>query len=62
MPQGATLRGDLSSNAAGAANEIFIKQGAAPTDSVYDAAYQGGLAPNQMARSCRRPSPASITS
>ncbi len=31
--------------ASGAANEIFIKQGAAPTDSVYDAAYQGGLAP-----------------
>ena len=49
MPQGATLRVTLSSNAAGAANEIFIKQGSAPTDSVYDAAYQGGLAPTQDA-------------
>ena len=49
VPQGATLQVTLSSNAAGAANEIFIKQGAAPTDSVYDAAYQGGLAPTQDA-------------
>ena len=49
VPQGATLQVTLSSNAAGAANEIFIKQGAAPTDSVYDAAYQGGLAATQDA-------------
>ena len=49
VPAGATLQVALSSNAAGAANEIFIKQGSAPTDSVYDAAYQGGLAPNQLA-------------
>ncbi len=46
---GATLQVSLSSNAAGAANEIYIKQGAAPTESVYDAAYQGGLSPNQDA-------------
>ena len=49
VPQGATLEVMLSSAAADAANEIFIKQGAAPTDSIYDAAYQGGLAPNQDA-------------
>ena len=49
VPQGATLRVTLNSNAAGAANEIFIKQGMAPTDSVYDAAYQGGLAATQDA-------------
>ena len=49
VPQGATLEVTLSSDAAGAANEIYIKQGAAPTDSVYDAAYEGGLAPTQSA-------------
>src|SRR5262249_2386254 len=49
VPQGATLRVTLSSNAANAANEIFLKQGFAPTDSDYDAAYQGGLAPTQYA-------------
>ncbi len=49
VPLGATLRVTLSSNASGAANEIFLKQGSAPTDSVYDAAYQGGLAPTQDA-------------
>ncbi len=49
VPQGATLEVTLSSNSAGAANEIFIRQGAAPTDSVYDDAYQGGLAPTQDA-------------
>ena len=45
VPQGATLEVSLTSNASGAANEIYIKQGAAPTDSVYDAAYQGGAGP-----------------
>ena len=49
VPQGATLEVSLTSNASGAANEIYIKQGAAPTDSVYDAAYQGGAAPDQDA-------------
>ena len=49
VPQGATLEVTLSSNAAGAANEIYIKQGAAPTQSDYDAAYQGGLSPSQNA-------------
>src|SRR4029077_19813275 len=49
VPLGATLRVTLSSSPAGAANEIFLKQGGAPTDSVYDAAYQGGLAPTQDA-------------
>ena len=49
VPSGATLEVLLTSSGAGAANEIFIGQGSAPTDSVYTAAYSGGLAPNQMA-------------
>ncbi len=49
VPSGATLQVSLSSNASGAANEIFLRHGAAPTDSVYDDAYQGGLAPSQVA-------------
>ncbi len=49
VPQGATLEVTLSSNASGATNEVYLKQGSAPTQSVYDAAYQGGLSPNQTA-------------
>ncbi len=49
VPAGATLEVILTSAGSGAANEIFIKAGAAPTDSIYDAAYSGGLAPNQLA-------------
>ena len=49
VPQGATLQVSLNSAAANSANEIFIKQGSAPTDSNYDAAYQGGLSPDQVA-------------
>ncbi len=49
VPAGATLQVAISSNAAGAANQIYIKQGSAPTQSDYDAAYQGGLSPNQVA-------------
>ena len=49
VPQGATLEVLLTSSGAGAANEIFIGQGSAPTDSEYTAAYSGGLAANQMA-------------
>ena len=49
VPAGATLEVLLTANGSDGTNEIFIKQGAAPTDSVYDAAYSGGLAPNQMA-------------
>ena len=48
VPAGATLEVSISSNASGAANEIYLKQGAAPTQSVYDAAYSGGLSPIRM--------------
>ncbi len=46
---GETLEVSLTSSANNAANEIFVKQGTAPTDSNYDAAYQGGLAADQTA-------------
>ena len=49
VPQGATLQVSISSDASDATNEIYLKQGAAPTQSDYDAAYQGGLSPNQTA-------------
>ncbi len=49
VPAGATLQVAVSSNAPGAANEIYIKGGSAPTQSNYDAAYPGGLSPNQVA-------------
>src|SRR5262249_17301906 len=48
-PKAAPLRVPLSSNAAHAHNEVFTKPGLARTDSAYDAAYQGGLAPPQYA-------------
>jgi hypothetical protein len=47
--QGQTLRVDLSSDAPDAANELFVRLAALPSDTAYDAAYQGGLAPNQTA-------------
>ena len=47
VPAGATLEVSISSDASGAANEIYLKQGAAPTDSVYDAAYQGARPPTR---------------
>ena len=49
VPAGATLQVSISSDASGATNEVYLKQEAAPTQSDYDAAYQGGLSPNQTA-------------
>ncbi|BAY26513.1 peptidase S8/S53 [Calothrix sp. NIES-2100] len=46
---GQTLRVNLSSSASDASNELFLRYGAAPTDTIYDAADEGVLAPNQSA-------------
>ncbi len=49
VPLGATLKVTLSTSAAGASNELFLRHGAAPTSALYDAAYQGALAATQTA-------------
>ncbi|MGA2035934.1 MAG: CARDB domain-containing protein, partial [Thermoguttaceae bacterium] len=46
---GQTLRVDLTSSDPGASNEIYLRYGAVPTTSVYDAIYQGPLQANQYA-------------
>ena len=49
VPQGDTLRVDLTTANASAANELFLRYNALPTGSTYDAAYQGTLQANQYA-------------
>src|SRR4029077_17190538 len=49
VTQGQTLRVDVTSAASTAANELFIRFGALPTASTYDASYQGALQANQHA-------------
>jgi hypothetical protein len=44
VPLDATLKVTLTSPAAGAANELFLRFDQAPTGSTFDAAYKGGLA------------------
>ncbi len=46
---GQTLRVSLNSTATGGNNEVYIKYGALPTSSNYDAAYTQALAPSQQA-------------
>ncbi|MGE3817844.1 MAG: putative Ig domain-containing protein, partial [Isosphaeraceae bacterium] len=46
---GQTLRVDLSTAAAAASNEIFLRRGEAPTGVLYDASYQGPLRADQSA-------------
>jgi hypothetical protein len=47
--QGDTLRVELTSPSTAGANELFLRYGALPTGSTYDAAYQGPLQANQFA-------------
>src|SRR5262249_57161003 len=42
-----TMRVDLTSSSAAAANELYLSYNAVPTGSVHDAAYQGPLQANQ---------------
>ncbi|HWY88731.1 MAG TPA: pre-peptidase C-terminal domain-containing protein, partial [Gemmataceae bacterium] len=49
VPQGDTVRVDLTATNSSAANELFLRYNALPTASVYDAAYQGALQANQFA-------------
>src|SRR5207248_823768 len=49
VTQGNTLRVDVTSPFTTAANELFLRFGAVPTGSIYDAAYQGALQANQYA-------------
>ncbi|MCH2247748.1 MAG: putative Ig domain-containing protein, partial [Crocosphaera sp.] len=44
-----TLKVDLNASDPNSSNEIFLRYGDAPTGIVYDAAYEGQLAPNQSA-------------
>ena len=46
---GRTLRVDLTSSDPTASNEIYLRYGAVPTNSTYDAIYQGPLEANQYA-------------
>ena len=46
---GQTLEVDITSSDASASNEIFLRYGAVPTNSTYDAIYQGPLQANQTA-------------
>ena len=48
-PLDRTLRVSLTSRAATATNELFVRRNAAPTSAIYDAAYEGGLAASQTA-------------
>ncbi len=49
VPHDQTLRVLLATEADGASNELFLRYGAAPTVANYDAAYEGGLAPQLQA-------------
>src|SRR5207248_11741776 len=49
VAQGQTLRVDVTSPNVTAANTLFLRYGALPTGSTYDAAYQGALQANQFA-------------
>ncbi len=49
VPQGDTLRVDVTSTNNNAANELFLRYNELPTSSTYDAAYQGALQANQYA-------------
>ena len=49
VPHDQTLRVSLSTEVAGASNEIFLRYDAAPTIAAFDAAYEGGLDSNLQA-------------
>ena len=49
VPDDKTLSVELFGTGEQAANEVFLRWGAVPTGTVYDAAYQGRLAPSQTA-------------
>jgi hypothetical protein len=49
VPDGDTLRVDLTSSDSSAADELFLRYNALPSASTYDAAYQGALQANQFA-------------
>ncbi|WP_048324300.1 CARDB domain-containing protein, partial [Crocosphaera watsonii] len=49
VPLGQTLKVTLDGLLEDGANELFVRFGDVPTDVVYDAAYQGPLAPDQTA-------------
>src|SRR5205814_2800131 len=49
VPVGQTLRVDLTSSDPSASNELYLRYGAVPTTSTYDAIYQGSLQANQYA-------------
>jgi CARDB/Putative Ig domain len=49
VPDGDTLRVDLTSSTSTAANELFLRHQALPTASTYDTAYQGALQANKYA-------------
>ncbi|MCU0870895.1 MAG: putative Ig domain-containing protein, partial [Pirellulaceae bacterium] len=49
VPAGKTLRVTLQASHPDAAQELFLRYGAAPTSVLYDAAYQGALAAVQQA-------------
>ena len=49
VPQGQTLQVDLTSTDTTAANTLFLRYGALPTGSQYDASYQGAVQASQVA-------------
>ena len=49
VPDDKTLSVALIGTDEQAANEVFVRWGAVPTGTAYDAAYQGALAPSQTA-------------
>lgn len=49
VPADQTLRIRLRADHENAANELFVRYGAAPTTVMYDAAYRGSLSPSQTA-------------
>ena len=48
VPPGETLRVTLQSSSDQSVHEIFLRQDQAPTTSLFDSDYEGGLSPNQI--------------